>query len=234
MKESGLKLNGEERANMSIYHLHIPRTSGTLVRQEIVNTFNDRFSGHREKLPESFSRFKYVSGHYATNPIKDLDENFAIVRDPVSLTFSRINYMRQGFYPEMSFDEVFNMYLENGKINNFVNTNIKFLTGTVNRELYNNMVPDVKEMAESGWYVENYSTDAAEAIEIVEANKTKIFEYNSPNIHRALSEMYKKHFIPKVLNDSIYQDRPGLEKHREAVENLNYLDLQFFNLLEKQ
>lgn len=218
---------------MSIYHLHIPRTSGSLIRQEIVNTFDDRFSGHREKLPESFARFKYVSGHFATNPIKDMDENFAVVRDPVGLTFSRINYMRQSFYPTMSFDEVFNLYLDNGKITHFVNTNIKFLTGTVNVELYNNMVPDVKEMAESGWYVENYSTNPLEALEIVKTNKTKILEYNSPTIHRSLSEMYRKHFPYKTVNDSFYHDRAGLEKHRPLVENLNQIDLEFYSLLEK-
>lgn len=218
---------------MSIYHLHIPRTGGVSVREQLVNRLNNKFSGHRQQLPETFLGFKYVSGHFATNPIKDLDLNFAVVRDPVSLTFSYINYMRQNFYSNYSFDEMMAFYQEKDGLSAFANVNIKFLTGTINTGAYNENIKDLKKMAESGWFVEDYETDVLKALETVKTNKTLTIDINNPDRHSFLCDLYNNQ-VPNIkTNESRHVDPSVYKKHEKTVKLLNELDLEFYDQLEK-
>lgn len=218
---------------MSIYHLHIPRTGGVSIREHLINNLNDKFTGHRQELPNSFSEFKYVSGHFATNPIKDLDVNFAIVREPISLTFSYVNYMRQHFYPTFSFEEMMDFYLEKNMLSAFTNINIKFLTGHIDTHLYNQNIRDLKKMAENSWFVKDYKTNSIDALATVKVNKTQTIDITNPARHEFLCDLYNIHTPDTRINES-YPVAPGiLQKYSGIVRTLNELDLEFYGHLKK-
>ena len=158
---------------MSIYHLHIPRTSGVFIREEMIKKTNKlMFVGHRHPIPENLNDYEYLSGHFATNPVKFFDTNFAIYREPVSLTFSYISYMRDNFYRHLSIDELIDYYIDNNKIQNFTNINSKFLTGKMDHFKYNKMITDLQTIAESCWYVTSECNDLQLFVETVQKNKT--------------------------------------------------------------
>lgn len=96
-----------------IYHLHIPRTSGTEILAEVqraeaichqrVDNQSDfaklqvYVPGEYEFILPSVSElenYNFFSGHFAANPVQDLDNTvvFALMRDPVSQYLSTITY----------------------------------------------------------------------------------------------------------------------------------------------
>lgn len=216
---------------MSTYHLHIPRTGGVFIREQIIRRLDNVFAGHRDLLPKTFSGFDHVSGHFATTPIKDTDHNFAVVRDPVDLTFSYINYMRDVFYSEKSFDYVFTNYLSSGKISNFVDTNIKFLTGTVDIDLYNKGLLNIKDTAENGWYVSDFCTNVESAVAAIEKNRTELIFFEDPDRHARVCKIYKADVADRKINESSSIERSTYDKHYETVAELNKLDILLYEKL---
>lgn len=214
---------------MSIYHLHIPRTSGVFVR-EIMVKGNDQnnFLGHTQKLPESFEGFENVSGHFATTPISELDKSFAIIRQPVDLTVSYITYMRDSFYPESTFDEIISFYIKTGLIENFININLKFLTGTINKEKYNTNIENLRVVAESGWYVENYSLDLEAAKKIIKSNSTELIDFKDDKKHQAVAAMYGKSYENVILNNSYKRTGDNFKKYYDYLAELNEKDIDFY------
>jgi hypothetical protein len=105
-----------------IYHLHIPRTSGTEILTEVQRA-EAACAQHADNLnyfaklkvyvpgeyefifptePETES-YNFFTGHFAANPVQDLDNPivFALMRDPVSQYLSTITYrcLRNGVVP---------------------------------------------------------------------------------------------------------------------------------------
>jgi hypothetical protein len=96
-----------------IYHLHIPRTSGTEILAEVqraeaichqrASSQND-FAKLQVYVPGEYEfvlppvseleGYNFFSGHFAANPVQDLDSPvvFALMRDPVSQYLSTITY----------------------------------------------------------------------------------------------------------------------------------------------
>jgi hypothetical protein len=218
---------------MSIYHLHIPRTGGVFIREKIIKQLDNVFSGHRDKLPSSFSGYNHVSGHFATTPIPDTDYNFAIVREPVALTFSYINYMRDVFYPSWSFDDLFYFYLESDKLHNFVDINTKFLTGKINIDLYNKGIQDLRSMAESSWHVGGYALDASIALDIIENNKTNIIFFEDTSRINTVCNIYGVGTDNRKLNSSSAIKPDVFSKHYKTVKDLNELDIATYLKLKE-
>lgn len=219
---------------MSIYHLHIPRTSGVYIRENLIKSFQDKnnFVGHKQKLPNSFKNFDNVSGHFANTPVLDSDFTFAIVRNPVSLSFSYIQYMKDKFYPTMKFEELFDKYEKEDKLKSFININTKFLTGFINIEKYNNSITDLKKLAENCWEVENYVSTAEFAKEHIESCNIKIFKYEDNNLYRDICKIYKRDISQKVLNESSKIDSIVLKKYYSVLSELNWLDLELYEIIK--
>jgi hypothetical protein len=218
---------------MSIYHLHIPRTGGVFVREKIIKQLDNVFSGHRDRLPSSFSGYDHVSGHFATTPIKDTDRNFAIVREPISLTFSYINYMRDVFYPSWSFDDLFYFYQETNKIQNFVNINTKFLTGTIDSDLYNNQISDLKTVAEDAWYVGGYALEPDIAIDVIANNKTDVIFFEDRDRNNIVCNIYGVKAENRKLNSSSDITPDVFSRHYRTIKDLNELDIATYLKLKE-
>jgi hypothetical protein len=96
-----------------IYHLHIPRTSGTEILRELerVEAICAQRAGDQNSLAKlqvyvpgeyefvlppvsELESYNFFSGHFAANPVQDLDNPivFALMRDPVSQYLSTITY----------------------------------------------------------------------------------------------------------------------------------------------
>lgn len=217
---------------MSIYHLHIPRTSGVFVREQIIKkTYGSMFVGHTVPLPQSFSNYEYVSGHYATNPIPDFDINFAIYRDPVELTFSYVNYMRDKLYPHLSFDELMKEYIDTDKIKNFVNINSRFLTGVMDVTKYNKMITNLRDVAENGWYVESSCKNLDSFVETIQNNRTILINYYDPQKYQKISSIYNVEYNDVKINESseIYEE--SFIKYNNLITDLNSFDLEVYEYL---
>jgi hypothetical protein len=218
---------------MSTYHLHIPRTGGVFIREKIIKQLDNVFSGHRDKLPNSFSGYDHVSGHFATTPIADVDHNFAVVREPISLTFSYINYMRDVFYPNWSFDDLFYFYLETNRLDSFVNINTKFLTGVTDVDLYNKGIEDLKVVAESSWYVKNYALEAATAIDIIATNTTDIIFFEDRDRVNIVCNIYGLEAENRKLNTSSDITPDVFSRHYRTIKDLNELDIATYLKLKE-
>jgi hypothetical protein len=219
---------------MSIYHLHIPRTSGVFIREKIIRQIDKpMFIGHRDPIPENISEYKYLSGHFATNFIQDFDINFAIYRNPIELSFSYINYMRDIFYNHLSLDELIEQYVNTDKIKNFVNMNSKFLTGTVDATKYNKMITDLKEVAESGWYVETKCNTIDMFVDIIQKNNTYLVDYSDDKKYEKISKLYEAEYSDIKINKSSEIESSTISKHIDLITDLNSFDLEVYEYLKK-
>jgi len=218
---------------MSTYHLHIPRTGGVFIREKIIKQLDSVFSGHKNKLPSSFSEYDHVSGHFSTTPIADVDQSFAVVREPISLTFSYINYMRDSFYPTWSFDDLFYFYLETNKLESFVNINTKFLTGVTDVDLYNKNIEDLKSVAESSWYVKDYSLEAATAMDVIATNGTDIIFFEDKDKINIVCNIYGVKVEDRKLNTSSDIAPDVFSRHYKTIKDLNELDIATYLKLKE-
>jgi hypothetical protein len=218
---------------MSIYHLHIPRTSGVYIRENLIKSFQDsnNFVGHKQAMPESFKTFDNISGHFANNPVKEADLTFAVIRNPVNLTFSYIQYMRDKFYPILTFDELFSKYEKEDKLKSFTNINTKFLTGFINVVKYNKTINDLKKLAENCWETENYVSTAAFAKKHLDNSDIKILRYEDHDLYKNISDIYERNIAEGVVNESSEIDSATVKKYVNIISELNWLDLELYEII---
>lgn len=215
---------------MSTYHLHIPRTSGVFIRDEIIKKSDENnFLGHTEKIPKSFIGFKNVSGHFATTPIKDMDNNFSVIRNPIDLTISYINYMRDCFYESISLPDLLEKYILEKTIMNFVDINCKFLTGHMDIDLYNKNLSDLKIVAESGWYIEGYSLDKNTCIDIINNNETNILIFEDIDLYSKVSNLYNTSHSGIKTNASSHFEQEEIDPYIDMLTELNSADIDLYN-----
>lgn len=123
-----------------IYHLHIPRTSGTEILRELQKA--ESVYAKRIDSPNKYAKLKvytpgeyefvlppaselkdynFFSGHFAANPVQDLDNPivFTLMRDPVSQYLSTITYrcLCDGVVPSREFvDKHIDNYFYNSDV----------------------------------------------------------------------------------------------------------------------
>jgi|688.fasta_scaffold36939_9 hypothetical protein len=139
-----------------IYHLHIPRTSGTEILRELekveavcAQRASDQrgFAKLQVYVPGEYEfilppvseleNYNFFSGHFAANPVQDFDNPvvFALVREPVSQYLSTITYrcLRDGVVPTRELvDKHINNYFYNSDVheplfNGASNTQSRFM-----------------------------------------------------------------------------------------------------------
>lgn len=190
------------------------------------------FLGHKNPLPDSFKNFDNVSGHFATSPVKETDVNFSIMRNPIDLSLSYIKYMHDRFYAQETFDELFNHYVDTNKIEHFCNINMKFLTGRINKDKYNQNFHDLRNVAESGWYIEDYSNNVSQSIDIINNNKTQVFIFGDKSIYNTISSLYGISYNNVIINQSSKIDVLDSYKYRSKLYKMNLLDLELYDFFE--
>ena len=156
---------------MSIYHLHIPRTSGIYIRDNIHPHLKANgipaFASNRTVFDEEIvKKSKFVSGHFATSPIRLMNNTdiFCIVRNPVDRFISYFRYTAIVLVEKKRMEEKLDnwLYGEHSLIQD--NMQSKFLTGKINLKKFNENVKNFNKKVDNGWFVEGYSLNINDTV----------------------------------------------------------------------
>jgi hypothetical protein len=221
---------------MSIYHLHIPRTSGGYIRRLILNnsSYNKIVSGHHKKIAESdFIEANFISGHYGINPLAFSSKNFSVVRDPCELTFSYIKYLYGAESGQPLPEDHVKRYLyEDGLRESVTNVMSKFLTQRVNFYLYNLNLHDLLAMANSTWHLEGEPYSVEKVLKSISDNNIKLFSYQSKTLYADIAvylNLEVKNTPTERLNKSIVDIHGLYEKYIDEISKANSIDLDLYN-----
>jgi hypothetical protein len=223
---------------MSIYHLHIPRTSGGFTRNLLVNSenFKNHVAGHYRTISEyDFQNADFVSGHYGINPINFVDKTFTIIRDPNELTFSYIKYLSMVPGGELFNEDHMKRYLNEEDLRGSV-TNVmsKFLSLEVDLEKYNSNIHDHMNMAKNSWYLKSETYSADIAIENIDRNNISVFLYESETLHQDILKMLEieERDQPRTRTNISFVDNSGFyEKYFKDIYEANDQDIILYKRL---
>lgn len=227
--------------NNAIYHLHIPRTSGVLIR-ELFKENNPSASivaGHKDMLSISdMANANFISGHYGTSPIQYSSLVFAIYREPVERTFSCLKYIWSKFYNQETFENFLDFFLNDKKlIESVSNQQSKFLTGNININKYNNDIKDLQKIVEHNWHIENYKSDIKSVIDYVNNSNIKIFNYEDINVYKKIVESFNLNIpvesFKNVLNESLDIDKNRYVFYIDKIKEINSIDLELYDYIKK-
>jgi hypothetical protein len=213
---------------MSIYHLHIPRTSGGYVRKMITNSLNSENNvvGHYRTISENdFKNAEVISGHYGLNPCKFADKTFTILRDPAELTFSYIKYLSLVPGGSEFNEDMLKKYLYEDNLRNSVtNVMTKFLSCYVNIDKYNNFITNHINMANNSWYLENTGSSYSDAINSIKSNQISVFLYDSDNLYSDIAKFLGVDVLEspqKRINESFHDTSGLFEKYFDEIQYEN-------------
>lgn len=218
---------------MKIYHLHLPRTSGVFVRNQL--NLPNSIVGHRSTInPEDFKTVDYAFGHYGSYPIQYADYSFCIFRNPVERTISYFKYIKQHYYPGFNVLELIDFYVSDFKLYNMVdNLSNKFLTGVVDFDLYNRDIRYPRMLVENGWHLSGYCTDAKSAISQIESSGIDILYYGK-DLYDRISDIYKvKITSSQGLNVNKSMDYYIPNSYYKMLESLNEIDMEIYEYFKK-
>lgn len=219
---------------MSIYHLHIPRTSGGFIRKSMLSKFDGHnVVGHYRRISnEEFKKANFISGHYGLNPCHFVDKTFTILRDPNELTFSYIKYLSLISKTNNFNEDFFKKYIYEDKLRLAVtNVNAKFLSSFVNIDKYNQNIDDHINMAHNLWYLDVKEVSAEAAAEQIKSRNISVLFYDSKMLHEDVSRLFNinvESFQGDRINES-FQDTSGLyEKYFGEISLANSVDLELY------
>ena len=230
---------------MSIYHLHIPRTSGIYVKQNIlphlITNKIKHFVSNRtfidiKKIEES----KFVGGHFGLMPLDYMNdpEIFCIIRNPIERFISYFKYT-SGFMKDKNqiYEKLENwLYGDQSKIQS--NQQSKFLTGSINIEKFNENINFFQHSVNSGWYLENYSLK----IDDILKNIDNFYCYTLENQNLFLEDLNKslnKHFRFTTFknnykaNFSKNIDLKISNKNFDRIIEMNEIDMKVYEYVQK-
>lgn len=216
----------------SVYHLHIPRTSGIFIRNHIAKYFKDpKHVSHNMPLYEkNINNYSLISGHYATYPISLMNSPliFSIMRNPVERYISYYKYVRHKF-PEYSNNSLLDYWINDDRLSQLhSNTHLKCFTGSINIDKYNQYYVS-KYTSEENWFLENYSSEIKDGINFIDKNY--IFTMDSmTNLTGSISSLLQ---IPQFsnlykYNSSDKSDWGITKKQYDRIEELNQKDMELY------
>jgi hypothetical protein len=217
---------------MKVYHLHLPRTSGVFLRNQL--KLSNAITGHKLKIdPEDFKKVDYAFGHYGSYPIQYADYSFCIFREPVERTISYFKYIKQHYYTAIDVIELIDLYINDYRLVESVsNLSNKFLTGIINFDLYNRDIRYPRMMVENGWHLNSYATDLQSSISRIKESGIDIL-YFDKNLYDKISDIYKIKIdkLATKTNSSIEYDIP--KSYYNKIADLNEIDMELYEYFKK-
>ena len=226
---------------MSIYHLHIPRTSGVYIRNNIVPNLISKkiphFASNRTKIDaDHIANSKFVIGHFGRMPLKYMDSPkvFCLLRDPVERYISYFKYTTGYITSEKLAKENLEHWLYGPQSIAQANLQSKFLTGSTNIEEFNKHIGNFDAYIDNIWHLENYSLD----FNVIKQSIKNINIYtmeNYENFKNDFNKEIEKQFKFKIFK---YEDKANesppvkveIDKaHIKRIKELNELDYEVYN-----
>lgn len=230
---------------MSIYHLHIPRTSGIYVKQNVlphlITGGVPHFISNRTEINiQEIQNSEFVGGHFGKMPIPLMKTPsvFAVVRDPVERFISYFKYttglIRMGKEAEEKLYDW--LYGEQSEMQS--NSQSKFLTGSMNIEKFNEGVNLFQEAVNHNWFIENYSLSIDDILTSID----EMYCYSMDNhnifledLNKALKEKFGFTTF-KYRNKSNSSPDIGIEFSKKDINRileLNQIDLEVYEYVQK-
>lgn len=211
---------------ISIYHLHIPRTSGVFIRNIVQKHYPDKkvIADHYSRLyDERFQESDFINGHFALSPVKFSDTTFTILRDPVERTFSYMIYVWMHYFSQQYPPEkILEFFINTEHIrNNMSNMQSKFLTGFVNYDKYNDIL-ETKEYIYriyNNWFIEN---NEKTAIEQIKQNNIIVLDYDDNKLYDKICDIYS-------VSDDNREPINQATKEFDSLKNIFYKDIEEMN-----
>lgn len=217
----------------SIYHLHIPRTSGVFMRGHILREFMGKrtFATHYSRIDDNILGNSYfVGGHFGTYPIELMSDPlvFSVLRDPVKRFISYFKYV----YPSIGSgdpDKDFDRWISDESISHYQsNTQTKFLSNSIDVDLYNQNIGLDKRII-ANWFIKDVS-DTAIAKMFIDKHNVFIME-DGPKIYQDITNMLGVSPFPHTeqINNSATINLNISKKQYDKIEELNSLDLEVYD-----
>lgn len=226
---------------MSIFHLHIPRTSGGYIRKMMLQNaeFPNKVVGHYRTLStKAFEDADLISGHYGITPARYVDRTFTVIREPNELTFSYIKYLALFDGPESFNEDHLKRYLyEDGLRDSVTNVLSKFLSLDINLPKYNSRIGSLLHMANSSWYLQPGDVSVESALSFIDKHHVEVFSYGSKNLIESLASYLdiSIHYLPDRRVNMSGPDRSNLyERYFSEINKANYIDNNLYKRLVKE
>ena len=151
---------------MSIYHLHIPRTSGIYVKQNILPNLITKkinhFVSNRTFIDiKKIETSEFVGGHFGLMPLDYMNKPtvFSIIRHPLDRFISYFKYTTGLIRSKKEIEEKIESWLYGEQAEIQSNSQAKFLTGKMNIDKFNKNINFFQSSVNNNWFIENYSLD---------------------------------------------------------------------------
>jgi cell fate (sporulation/competence/biofilm development) regulator YlbF (YheA/YmcA/DUF963 family) len=230
---------------VSVYHLHIPRTAGIYLSNNVlphlISGGVEHFSSNRSIIdPEKIKASRYVAGHFGLMPLDFMDqpEVFTVVRNPVDRFISYFNYTTGLIRTKSEAHQKLDSWLYGSQQQIQSNLQAKFLTGYMDYEKFNNGVNEFQNAVNNAWFIKNYSLDFND----VKANIDTFNCYTLDNheaFKRDLNKVFEKDFGFTTFKYSDKANRSnnlGIEMTKsqlKRIEEINALDMEVYEYVQK-
>jgi hypothetical protein len=231
---------------LSIYHLHIPRTSGAYIRNNIlpdlISKDIEHFASNRSIIDvDQISRSKLVIGHFGRMPLKYMDSPkvFCLLRDPVERYISYFKYTTGFVTGQEKAEENLEQWLYKDQSKVQGNLQSKFLTGSTDVSLFNSYIKDSQDpFIDNLWHLQDYSLD----IDKIKESMSEMNVYTMENYDKFkfdFSEEIKKQFGFNAFKHSDKaNESPAVrveinESHKKVIKDLNQVDCEIYDYVRK-
>jgi hypothetical protein len=230
---------------VSIYHLHIPRTSGIYIKNNVIphliSNGVEHFISNRSRIDvEKIKQSKFVGGHFGLMPLDYMEnpEIFTIVRDPVERFISYFKYTTGPKRAGKEAEEKLDRWLYGEECEMQSNLQSKFLTGKLNIEKFNQDILQFQNTVSSGWYLEGYKLDIKNVISSLEKMKAYTLEeldLFKIDLNKSLLKQFGfSTFKHSDKANSSYDIGIKFDKrHINRIEEINLLDMEVYEYVQK-
>jgi hypothetical protein len=230
---------------VSIYHLHIPRTSGIYIKNNVIphlisNGVEHCISNRNKIDVEKIKKSRFVGGHFGLMPLDYMDspEIFTIVRDPVERFISYFKYTTGPKRAGKEAEEKLDRWLYGEECEMQSNLQSKFLTGKLNIEKFNQDILQFQNTVSSGWYLEGYKLDIKNVISSLEKMKAYTLEeldLFKIDLNKSLLKQFGfSTFKHSDKANSSYDIGIKFDKrHINRIEEINLLDMEVYEYVQK-
>lgn len=229
---------------MSIYHLHIPRTSGVYIRNnvipELISKKITHFASNRTEIDaKHIAKSKFVIGHFGKMPLKYMDSPkvFCLLRDPIDRYISYFKYTTGYITSEKDAKNNLEHWLYGPQSETQSNLQSKFLTGSTNIEEFNKHLGNFDAYIDNAWHLEECNLN-------IENIKNFIKEINIYTLENY--DVFKKDFSKEVYDQFAikpfkYSDKVNespkikvdIDKaHLKRIRELNELDYEVYDYVK--